>query len=540
VIRIKIKQQREMINSLEEEVRKENETEENSKTEVNTKITASLIIIGDEILKGHTKDANATFLLGKLWSNGVEVKRTVFLPDDIDVIAKEVLEFSRLNTFVITAGGIGPTHDDMTYEAIAKAFGETTYINDQISKCLETITKKKITKPLEKMARIPTSSKIIIGIDPITKQPMQFPLLQIQNVFVFPGVPEYLRKSFQVNEHLFTGVSRFLLMKIFLSAEESTIADALEHVNSQFESVHIGSYPMLNGMYKVKLTLESEHSTALNSAYEELIKMLPNDIIVSVRKCLPNERDVHQEIFATKSPVKHHATFMNSLSLMDFEHYMDVNNTSPLSEAIKCACAVFNQTVLLYNLDEVCVGFNGGKDCTAVLHLYIAYLKKMFPDNTNKLVALYLECSHPFQEATDFMRDCETNYGLEMIAIPGSIKEGLAKLKETHPKIKAVIMGTRRHDPYSNQLRSFSMTDKSWPQFMRILPILDWTYCEVWEFLKHFDLPYCKLYDQGYTSLGSEKNTLRNPALKLADGRYSPAFLLKDGEKERHGREKPS
>jgi len=192
----------------------------------------------------------------------------------------------------------------------------------------------------------------------------------------------------------------------------------------------------------------------------------------------------------------------------------------------------------MYKLDEVCIGFNGGKDCTAILHLYVAFIKQFFPDNTKKITGLYLKNANPFPEAQDFIKNCELNYNLDMIVIPASIKEGLENLKETNPNIKAVIMGTRRHDPYSSQLKSFTMTDVSWPSYMRVFPILDWSYAEVWEFLRTFNLPYCKLYDDGYTSLGDPKNTQKNKSLLLDDGRYSPAYLLQEEALEREGRNK--
>lgn len=223
---------------------------------------------------------------------------------------------------------------------------------------------------------------------------------------------------------------------------------------------------------------------------------------------------------------------------MDLEHYLDAKNTSSLSSAIKSAWAVFNQTIQMYSLDEICIGFNGGKDCTAVLHLYVAFVKKYFPDNTKSITGLYLKNANPFEEAQEFIKNCEANYNLRMIVISASIKEGLENLKETHPNIKAVIMGTKRHDPYSSQLKCFTMTDASWPSYMRVFPILDWSYGEVWDFLRTFELPYCQLYDEGYTSLGDPKNTLKNKSLLLSDGRYSPAYMLPEDKLEREGREK--
>jgi FAD synthetase len=101
-------------------------------------------------------------------------------------------------------------------------------------------------------------------------------------------------------------------------------------------------------------------------------------------------------------------------------------------------------------------------------------------------------------------------------------------------------MGNRSTDPYSSQLNKFQMTDKGWPQVMRVFPILDWSYAEVWQVMLALSIDYCSLYDQGYTSLGNPENTSRNPALEYKDHQgetsYKPAHTLQDGSEERAGR----
>lgn len=82
----------------------------------------------------------------------------------------------------------------------------------------------------------------------------------------------------------------------------------------------------------------------------------------------------------------------------------------------------------------------------------------------------------------------------------------------------------------------FSETDKGWPKLMRVSPILDWSYRDVWTFLKNLGIPYCSLYDQGYTSLGTTVDTFPNDALKIAPNEFLPAWKLKDGTLERAGR----
>lgn len=105
-------------------------------------------------------------------------------------------------------------------------------------------------------------------------------------------------------------------------------------------------------------------------------------------------------------------------------------------------------------------------------------------------------------------------------------------------------MGNRRSDPWSRDLDPICKSSAGWPEFYRVFPILDWSYNEVWTFLRQFELPYCSLYDDGYTSLGEIDNTQKNPHLKTVetndDGeeveRYLPAYMLKKEEYERESR----
>lgn len=96
----------------------------------------------------------------------------------------------------------------------------------------------------------------------------------------------------------------------------------------------------------------------------------------------------------------------------------------------------------------------------------------------------------------------------------GKIKDARKTLKKTQPSIKAILLSTRRHDPFSDTLCTFSPTDPVWPHYMRVKPILDWHHANVCYFIRECKVPYCSLYDEGYTSLVSSQNTNPNPALK--------------------------
>jgi len=115
------------------------------------------------------------------------------------------------------------------------------------------------------------------------------------------------------------------------------------------------------------------------------------------------------------------------------------------------------------------------------------------------------------------------------------MKNGMEEYLRTHSMIKGIVAGTRRTDPFSAHLCAFCHTDNGWPEFTRINPILDWEYQDVWRVMLTFKIPYCHLYDRGYTSLGSVHNTHPNPYLR-SEGGFLPAFNLQDGSHERDGR----
>ena len=117
-------------------------------------------------------------------------------------------------------------------------------------------------------------------------------------------------------------------------------------------------------------------------------------------------------------------------------------------------------------------------------------------------------------------------------------KKEVQKLIEEH-KILAIILGNRRTDPWSRDLDPITPSSHGWPAFQRVFPILDWDYSDVWNFLRKLDMPYLRIYDEGYTSLGEKTNTIKNPYLKrIKNGEeyYLPAYMLEDADKERESR----
>lgn len=486
----------------------------------NNECSAGIIVIGDEILKGQTEDTNSHFICKHLFSLGVKVKKISVIGDDLDVISREVSLFSKLFTHVITTGGIGPTHDDKTFEGVAKAFDDVLEPNPVLVElCKEYFGPAALNSSKMKLALVPKTAKTVFGVHPETGKKNKFPIVTVKNVYLFPGVPLLLERSFITLEHLFKNPSKdFYTREIYVNKDEVIIADILNVVDSKYNrTVNLGSYPDLqNSYYKVKLALESESKADLDEACQTLIESLPKDCIVDYDKTpITNAVDRVYRI-------------VNSCDQCEY--------TNNVRNAVK----IIEDSLDKYGLDDLCVGFNGGKDCTVLLHLFYAVAKKKCPDNEEKYKALYINSKSVFPEVEKFIQISRDSYNLEMLSFNGRIKDNLFELQKGHPNIKAVIMGTRKTDPYSSHLESFSMTDHDWPQFMRVNPLLNWTYKHIWQFLRSLNIPYCSLYDRGYTSLGSMNNTHPNPQLKYTDDRgvlcYLPAHLLQDENSERDGR----
>jgi FAD synthetase len=117
------------------------------------------------------------------------------------------------------------------------------------------------------------------------------------------------------------------------------------------------------------------------------------------------------------------------------------------------------------------------------------------------------------------------------------MREAFAEYLSDYPHVRAIFVGTRRTDPHGADLKHFDPTDRGWPPFMRIHPVIDWHYAEIWAFIRELEIPYCELYDKGYTSLGGTTDTHPNPALREGDENFRPAYELEADDEERLGRD---
>jgi len=156
------------------------------------------------------------------------------------------------------------------------------------------------------------------------------------------------------------------------------------------------------------------------------------------------------------------------------------------------------------------------------------------------LPAVYIAPKSVFAETELFIHETCRRYNLNLVQLPGPIKAALTELKMSRPNITVVFMGSRSTDPNVHHPDPLAGTDADWPRYLRVQPIIEWSYSTVWRFLRDLSIPYCSLYDRGYTSMGAKDATGPNETLRYVDRagivRYHPAYMLQDESLERAGR----
>lgn len=222
----------------------------------------ALIIIGDEILTGKYRDENGPWLIERLRARGVDLARLVTIPDLVAEIAEEVLRCSQRYDAVITSGGVGPTHDDLTMEGVAQAFGQPL---EERQELLELIERYELPSAgARRMSLAPVGAELIASDD------VPFPVLKVHNVYVFPGVPKLFRAKFGVVAERFRGPAVHTARVLTLE-RETEMAERLAGVAQRHPQVSIGSYPRFGeGRRRVVLTLESRSPEHLAHALEDL------------------------------------------------------------------------------------------------------------------------------------------------------------------------------------------------------------------------------------------------------------------------------
>lgn len=235
-------------------------------------VTAAVIVIGDEILSGRTKDKNIGYIADHCTNIGIQVKEVRIVPDEEDIVVNAVNTLRAKYDYVFTTGGIGPTHDDITADCIAKAFGVAIDVDQRALDLMMPAFKKRgveLTPARLRMARIPD------GADLVENSISTAPGFMLDNVITMAGIPNImqvmldavtprLRKGRMMHSH-----------SVDLNQPEGAIADMLKEHQALYQDVSMGSYPTIrDGRPCTQLVLRSIDAPRLNEAHQELLNKL--------------------------------------------------------------------------------------------------------------------------------------------------------------------------------------------------------------------------------------------------------------------------
>ena len=236
--------------------------------------TAGIIIIGDEILSGRTKDLNINWIANQLNLIGIRLKEVKIISDEKETIIDTINNYRSTYTYVFSCGGIGPTHDDITTESVALAFNLKLEKNNEAMRILTQHYKNskiEFNEARQKMAIIPVSAKLIDN--PVSAAPG----FNIENVFVFAGVPKIMQSMFLSIKDKLSGGKVLISKTITCNLGEGKIANDLEKIEKNHRGLKIGSYPYFKPEgFGTSIVLRSEKKEIVKKALSDIIKAIRN------------------------------------------------------------------------------------------------------------------------------------------------------------------------------------------------------------------------------------------------------------------------
>ena len=237
--------------------------------------TAAALIIGNEILSGKIADTNTTLLAQALFDLGIELRRVVVCPDEIETIGNDLTELRAGHDLVFTSGGVGPTHDDVTIDGVAASFGRPVVRSVAVEKMIRHYYGDRTTDAHLRMANMPE------GAEMIRSSEAPWPTVVIENVFVLPGVPEIFElKLADLHKRLDEGY-KFHSQAVYTLCDEGEIANLLERIAEAFPGVMVGSYVKWRAEdYRTKLTFDGTDPDTVAKAADMLVAELDAKLFV--------------------------------------------------------------------------------------------------------------------------------------------------------------------------------------------------------------------------------------------------------------------
>lgn len=427
--------------------------------------TAGIIVIGDEILKAQVKDTNCFYACKLLYKHGVKVQKIAIVRDNLEDISKEIKYFSKMFNYVFTSGGIGPTHDDITYEAVALAFNDSLHYHPTLVNIIENyFSAGTFPSPAYKMAHIPTKSVLRFGTNEITGKKLTFPFVMVENVYIFPGSPTFFETSFQtLCKECFANCKSFAATEVYINAKEESFADVLYAVAREYPNVTFGSYPEYNRYYKVRVTIESENEKDTEAAKTMFCNRLPRDVLVRY------DRTPHIDYSS-----KYDALIQKSQRRSVYER-------------------AFKKFVNYYEKPEdVWIYLDGSEESVLMVHLARIASNKLRHCSKLKLRTICLESDIQKMDTDEFIHELKSRYNIEMCKLECKGRDAVCTVSNfaaLKPELRVLLVGKRlnsKKETYDDIAR----LNGDYSSSVQVhFPLIDWTDDDVRDFFSSLCLP---------------------------------------------------
>tara|TARA_B100001123_G_scaffold428613_1_gene545838 strand:+ start:328 stop:1071 length:744 start_codon:yes stop_codon:yes gene_type:complete len=240
-----------------------------------SKITSSILIIGNEVLSGRTQDINVQFIAKELSKLGINLSEVRIVPDNKKEIVINLNQLRKKHDYVFTTGGIGPTHDDITSESISEAFNVEYSINSEAYNILKNFYPEgELNEGRIKMTKMPKGARLIKN--PLTVAPGFY----IENVYALPGVPKIMQTMFPSIINNLNISDPIISETVHTNLFESIIAKSLEEIQNKFNDCEIGSYPNfdyksnIGGIGGVNIVISGKNILSVKKAKDEVINII--------------------------------------------------------------------------------------------------------------------------------------------------------------------------------------------------------------------------------------------------------------------------
>ncbi|XP_014481204.1 PREDICTED: FAD synthase-like isoform X2 [Dinoponera quadriceps] len=396
-----------------------------------------------------------------LYKCGIKVKKISVISDSVEEISKEIRDASSKFTYVLTSGGIGPTHDDVTFEGLAKAFDDTLHYHPKLVDIIKNqFGAKDSLSPAYKMALIPKKASLKFNLNVRTGKPNAYPYIVLENVYVFPGSPVFFERSFRglYEDLLSTTKKRFVKDEVFINAREEAFTNALSMVVKEFPNVSFGSYPVSNcRYYKAFVTIESDNESDTGSAKRRFCELNPADIFVKF------DRTPHVDC------------------VMKYDNFLQ---SCPHRRSIYEQ--LLEELRLFYRDPEsVSIRMDGGVESSIVIHL--AHICRARSNTNDKLRAVYFKEKRTPIDLEEYIKEMTDKYNLAVCTVEAD--KSINELISMQAHLRTLLVGKAGEDGVNEVNRGYAGASNA-DRLQINNPLRNWTNEDVWSFASSLSLPY--------------------------------------------------